>query len=302
MPSSNQRPTVAVIVPVYNQPDLLALCVDALARQTYPADRRRIIVVDNGSDGDLGGVLAVHPDVTLLRQSQPGSYAARNLGIAASDSEIVAFTDADCIPAPDWLTQGVERLLATPNCGLVAGRIELFAADESNPTAVELYEFATGFEQHKYAARGYGATANVLTFRRVIEHVGPFEEHMWSGADKEWGKRVHAHGYAVVYAGDATVRHPARASRAELFRKKRRVIGGEYDRSRLEPRERQLWRLKLIRKVIPPLGMLRRILGNEKVKRSGRLLPVALITVLVHYLQTAERWRLTLGGRPTNTR
>lgn len=159
-------PFVSIVIPVFNDEKRLQLCLAALAKQTYERSRYEIIVVDNGSD-DIDKVrrlLALCEDAVFAQESIPGSYAARNQGISLAKGEIVAFTDADCIPASDWIEKGVQHLLNTPNCGLVAGKIEVFPKDIDCPTAVELFEMATAFPQEQHLRDlKYGATANLFT-------------------------------------------------------------------------------------------------------------------------------------------
>ena len=117
---------VSVIIPVFNDAKRLKICLAALEKQTYPQDYYEIIVVDNGSDKSLENVVRQFPRVKLACCLDPGSYAARNHGIYIAKGEILAFTDSDCIPARDWLETGVKCLLTTANCGLLAGKIEIF--------------------------------------------------------------------------------------------------------------------------------------------------------------------------------
>ncbi|MEM8761253.1 MAG: glycosyltransferase family A protein, partial [Pseudomonadota bacterium] len=99
-------PGISVIIPVFNDAGGLARCLDALARQTDAAPFE-VIVVDNGSDPPLDpATLPALPSLRLIRETAPGSYAARNAGIAAARAAILAFTDADCRPRPDWLAAG----------------------------------------------------------------------------------------------------------------------------------------------------------------------------------------------------
>src|SRR5688572_1543548 len=131
---------VSVIIPVYNDRARLQTCLDALHRQTYPAERYEVIVVDNGSREPLDDLMQTYPRARLEHEAQPGSYAARNRGIACARGEILVFTDADCVPAAQWLDCGVRALSASPNCGYVGGRVEPFLHDPDAPTATELYE------------------------------------------------------------------------------------------------------------------------------------------------------------------
>src|SRR5262245_5241730 len=132
---------VSVIIPVYNDIARLAVCLDALAQQSYPADRLEIIVVDNGSTPPVAQALAQqYPRVTFAHEPTPGSYAARNRGIQLATGTVIAFTDSDCIPSPDWIESGAAALSGTPHCGLAAGRIDMFYVNPERPSAVELYE------------------------------------------------------------------------------------------------------------------------------------------------------------------
>ena len=67
--------------------------------------------MDNGSVESHRSIVESHAGWLYLEESQPGSYAARNRGLAAARGEILAFTDADCLPQQDWLAEG-ERSLA----------------------------------------------------------------------------------------------------------------------------------------------------------------------------------------------
>ena len=98
---------VDVIVPVRDGGERFRSCLRAIRAQTGVTTR--IIVVDNGS---TDGSLAVAEELAdlVLVEPRPGSYAARNRGIGATTAEVVAFTDADCIPEPTWLSTALAVL------------------------------------------------------------------------------------------------------------------------------------------------------------------------------------------------
>ncbi|NJO81248.1 MAG: glycosyltransferase [Cyanobacteria bacterium RM1_2_2] len=224
---------VSVIIPVFNDAERLKLCLTALENQTYPPDRYEVIVVDNGSDHPESIRAAVEPydNGRFASEPSPGSYAARNLGLSLAQGEVIAFTDADCIPAPNWIERGIIQLCQTPNCGQVVGKVNLFFADPQHPTAVELYESLTAFPQEKLLKEFHGgATANVFTWRRVVDRVGLFNIRLKSNGDLEWGERVFQAGYTQVYAADVQVGHPARHSLGELHKRTVRLAGGVFDR------------------------------------------------------------------------
>lgn len=220
-------PRVAVVVPVRDDPAGLAACLSALAAQTRPPDE--VVVVDDGSREPP----VVPPGVRLVRQPPRTSYAARNVGIAACAgadvdrrADVVAFTDADCRPAPDWLERAVAALDES-GTGVVAGRVEVLPAHPGRPGAVELHDARTSFPQREFVARwGFGATADLVVRREVLDRVGPFRAELVSGGDAEWGERAAAAGHRAVYRDDVVVRHPARRTVRAMVRKTRRTTRG----------------------------------------------------------------------------
>jgi glycosyltransferase involved in cell wall biosynthesis len=228
-PGATLQPFVSVIVPVFNDPVRLANCLLALERQTYPEDRFEIIVVDNGSDVSVDGIVAYHRNARSVTERRPGSYVARNLGIALARGEIIAFTDADCTPSPRWLEAGVSTLTRFPGC-VVAGSVDVVVSRPEAPTMVELYERSRGFLQEKYVrVDGYGATANLFTYKVVFANVGSFDEELKSYGDVEWGRRAALSGFELRYCPDALVTHPGRRTFGELYRRIARVTGGLHD-------------------------------------------------------------------------
>ena len=101
-------PFVSVIVPVYKGMTTLPACLDALEQQIYAVDRYEVLLIDNGENPAIEACIANYPHVNLLIESQPSSYIARNTGLAHAHGEGIAFTDADCIPDPNWLQAGME--------------------------------------------------------------------------------------------------------------------------------------------------------------------------------------------------
>jgi glycosyltransferase involved in cell wall biosynthesis len=182
---------VSVIVPVFNDAERLKVCLRALEDQTYLKQLYEVIVVDNGSEESVEPVVAEFGHARVSHEERSGSYAARNRGLALARGEIIAFTDADCIPAADWIEKGVANLLRLSHCGLIAGRVDVFPQDPHRPTAVELYESRTALLQKEYVEDGgFGATANMFTRRAVFERVGLFDGGLKSGGDIEWSRRV----------------------------------------------------------------------------------------------------------------
>ena len=278
---------VSVIIPVFNDSRRLRICLEALENQTYPKHLYEIIIIDNGSTENLEPLVHEFKNAIFIREEKPGSYIARNKGISVSRGAVIAFTDSDCIPAQDWIEKGVKNLTATPNCGLVGGRIDMFLKNPDKPTAVELYESIFAFwQKHYIEKRKFGATANVFTFRKVIEKAGLFNENLKSSGDLEWGHRVFSNGYKQIYADDVCVLHPARHSLHQLYRKIRRLTGGNPD---LTSAKRLYWFIQDIFYTF----------FNRKLHSIVQKFKVILVLVFREYAITIETIRLKVFmGKP----
>jgi glycosyltransferase involved in cell wall biosynthesis len=287
-----------VIVPVYNDPRRLVTCLQALCDQTYPRNRFQIIVVDNGENDNLGALAARFPEIFFVREDRPGSYAARNRGLEIAAGDIVAFTDADCIPHRSWLRTGVRRLLGVANCGLVGGAIEFAFESPDRRNLAELYDAEVYFKQEDYIRRcKFACTANAFTFARVVRHVGGFDDELKSVGDRDFGNRIAAAGYTLAFAPDAVVVHPARHTVRALLRKRLRVAGGHHDLAR-----RSGWPFLRFLNALRRELLVRPLRGLRDAARIGRAesLATALaffgLSTLLCYAEGLERIRLQLGG------
>src|SRR5439155_13666442 len=108
----------SIVVPTYERPRQLATCLQALAGLDCPSDRFEVIVVDDGSTTPLDAAVAPFRDrlqVKLLVQSHSGPATARNTGAMQPQGSYLAFTDDDCMPAPEWLQSLAARCPKTPD-------------------------------------------------------------------------------------------------------------------------------------------------------------------------------------------
>jgi glycosyltransferase involved in cell wall biosynthesis len=287
-------PFVSVIIPVYNDETRLKKCLTALEHQAYPESKYEVIVVDNASTADIKGIAALFPHAVYAFESQPGSFFARNKGISTGRGEVIAFTDADCVPGSAWIENGTKKLLNEPNCGLVAGKVQVFFKDPNRPSIVELYEQAIAYKQEKYVReRHQGITANVFTFKKVVNKVGKFDVSLWELADYEWGRRVFTAGYRVVYADDACVLHPARYSIKELYHKATRLTGGFFE---LEKKKHYL-------KILPgyiyeTYGEILSVLTNKKLYNIKNKFLIIMLILFMRCVYGIERLRLVFGAKP----
>lgn len=294
----SELPFVSVIVPVFNDPIRLTTCLEALENQTYPKEFYEVIVVDNGSDEPIDTVVSKFKQARAAVELKPGSYHARNTGISLASGSVLGFTDADCIPAKDWIAKGVENLSREPGCGLVGGKIEFFFQNPARPTPAELYDKVMAFAQEDDIRQNhYSATANLFTYRHTIDDVGLFNASVLkSGGDLEWGQRVYASGYKLVYAHEVCVRHPARGTYREQYVRAIRVAGGLYDGRNLNQRSYFGFDKDLVKLLMPPVRTTLKVLLDNRLTGVKQKIQAAVVVPFVKYSMALERFRLNLGG------
>lgn len=260
---------VSVIIPVHRDWDRLDSCVACLERQTLARVCFEIIVVSNESDRegleaherDLGarGVICVH-------EPRGYSYAARNAGIERAQGDILAFTDADCLPDRAWLENATRRL-SSGAVDLIGGRIEMVG--DANTAAAD-YDRIYGLSQERFLAEHEGfATANVVVKRHVVEALNGFDAALRSGGDFDFCRRAQALGFVLNYEAGATVRHPVRASLSELLDKSVRVVGGALDQRRqLSAAQREPLGAFWWRRLRPPIRSWFRIVTGSELRTA----------------------------------
>ena len=93
----DERPSVSIIVPAFNEAAVIENCVRSIQLTGY--DRYEVVLVDDGSTDNtaelMHGLAASDPRITVLTQANAGKGAALNLGIRQATGEVLMFVDAD---------------------------------------------------------------------------------------------------------------------------------------------------------------------------------------------------------------
>jgi GT2 family glycosyltransferase len=225
-----QPPTISVVVPTYRRQAQLARCLEALAATHYPPDRLEVIVVDDGSGASPAEVIERASDrlpVKLHQAPHRGPGAARNAGAGLADGELLAFTDDDCLPEPDWLPGLAARHRADPSA-LIGGRTENALPDNVFSSASQLlvtylYEY---YADPRRRARRFFTTNNLALSRPLFHELGAFDDRTpaHTAEDRDLCARASHRGVAMVYAPEAVVRH-AHALDARSFWRQHHLYG-----------------------------------------------------------------------------
>jgi glycosyltransferase involved in cell wall biosynthesis len=216
---------VSVIIPVYNGEDNLPDLLQCLRSQTYPPDQVEYIIVDNNStDGTQRYLqtaivdfqrdgLVLHLAIESKIQS---SYAARNTGIRLATGELLAFTDADCRPAPQWLEQLMEPF-NDPTIDLVIGEIDGLPSQNWLETYAEDRQVLSQKYTLEHSFCPYGQTANLAVKRSLFSEIGLFRPYLTTGGDADFCWRALKYSqHQYVFAPQALVLHRHRSTLREL--------------------------------------------------------------------------------------
>jgi mycofactocin system glycosyltransferase len=210
---------VTVVIPVRDRQAELARCLAGLVQVP------RVIVVDDAS-GDPAAIARVALDAgarVLYRAVNGGPAAARNTGLAAADTPLVAFLDSDCVPGPGWLDALLPHF-ADPAVGAVAPRI---VPDEPGRTWLARYEGASstldmGARESivRPGSRVPYVPGAALVVRRAAAGTG-FTETMRVGEDVDFVWRLAAAGWRVRYEPAGTMPHQHRVRLHQWFARRR---------------------------------------------------------------------------------
>ncbi len=223
---SSEDLRASVIIPAFNAAHVLPDCLKALERQTLPRGDFEIIVVDDGST-DKTAQLAAASGARVLSQARTGPSAARNAGVAIAAAPIVVFTDADCVPAADFL----ERLLAPLSDVSVIGSRGVYRTMQQGIIArfVQI-EYETRYRRIMLLAERDGTVKDLDTsyaaYRRqiFIDSGGFNEKHKGPGAeDHELSFRLAGEGHVMRMAADAVVYHQHVDNVRDYFKRKFRM-------------------------------------------------------------------------------
>jgi len=250
-----RTPDISVIIPTYHDWERLMHCLNAIRRQSIASTSYEVIIVNNDPEDRVPAGFEMPVNFRFLDEGKPGSYAARNAALKVARGRVIAFTDSDCLPDPDWLVNGLQYL--TDGADRVAGRVDLYFRSKHLSWS-EIYEKAFSFQQQKNAAQGFSVTANLITWRETLDDVGHFNESLMSGGDREWNSRATAMGKSIVFGDICTVSHPARASFSELIEKRKRVTGGIYN-------IRGIRVIDILRGLMPPVNTLPMLIQDNKL-------------------------------------
>ena len=210
-----EQPFFSVVIPSYNRPDRLVGALTALTRQSF-RDFEVVVVDQSDPPIQIPAELQKQMRIQYVHSVERGPALARNKGWRAASGQVIAFTDDDCIPDPDWLQNAARYFRERPIAGLEGLVRSEHVGDPRYRTVCNV-----GFE-------GIGfMTANMFYRKDVLQQIGGLDERFRFAfrEDTDLAWRALRIG-EIPYAQDSSVFHPPHpvdvarespAERAKMF-------------------------------------------------------------------------------------
>jgi biofilm PGA synthesis N-glycosyltransferase PgaC len=222
-------PSITLLIPAYNEADVIRRKLTNTLTLTYPRDRLEILVVDDGSDDSTANIVREFADrgVTLIQQPQRGGkIAAMNRGFAVAKGELVVLSDASPSYEPDSL-QILVRSFADPEVGVVIGNLGIWDAKSSVAKPAGLYwKYEAALRNWESATGSTVAVhGNMFSLRRDLYHPlkpGTINDEFTVAMD------IIRQGFRVVYEPDAISYDDASTKMRDEFNRRARINAGRY--------------------------------------------------------------------------
>ncbi len=199
---------VAVVTAVYNEERHVGQLLESLLRQTHQPDE--IIVVDDGSVDETVFIVEAAAKnnlrVKLIKNTNQGPAVSRNIGWRAAQSDIIVFTDGDCLPNHDWLEKLLKSFDRDETVGAVGGvyrtlnrhsRLARFIGDEIDWRYRHVGKAVDAHGSYNFAVK-----------KSILEALGGFNEtyEVPSGEDWDLSYRI-SREYKIIFNREAIVGH-----------------------------------------------------------------------------------------------
>ena len=259
----SETPTIAVVVPCWNEATTVGATVDSLLALDYPVEKLEIVLVDDGSTDATPSAMArfaTNPRVRIIRKENGGKHTALNAGIAASSAEFIGCLDADSFVERDALRE-IVPCFAEPQVAAVTAAMSVHRP-KSLVQHMQNAEYTFGITlRHTLASiNGLYVTPGPFSFyrRSALEKVGGFR-HGHQTEDMEMALRLQHAGYGIENAPRARVYTKSPDTILKLIKQRTR------------------WTSGFLRNV---LGEYRGLIGSRKHGVLGMLvLPTAVIAL-----------------------
>jgi cellulose synthase/poly-beta-1,6-N-acetylglucosamine synthase-like glycosyltransferase len=218
-------PTVSLIIAAYNEADSIEAKLNNIAELDYPADRLQVIIASDGSTDGTNDIIRAYSQIplTLLELPRQGKAGALNEAVAVATGEVLVFSDANSMYAPDAISTLV-RPFADPEVGGVAGNQRYVTSrKDASATAGERAYWGIDRLIKSFQSEGgsaISATGAIYAIRRSVFRTVP----VGVTDDFVTSTRAIEQGYRLVFEPNAVAYEAIAKSTGAEFQRKVRII------------------------------------------------------------------------------
>ncbi|MFN8530234.1 MAG: glycosyltransferase family 2 protein [Anaerolineae bacterium] len=223
------RPSVTLLIPAYNEADVIRRKLENSVKLVYPADKLEILVIDDGSSDGTAEIVREYVPRGVKLHQQPvrqGKMAGVNAGFERASGEIVILSDA----SPDYEPHAIEKLVrsfADPSVGVVVGKLAVWDAQNAVAKPAGFYwKYEAALRKWETQTGSTVAVhGNMFAIRRALHRPlrnATINDEFTLAID------VMRQGYRVVYEPEAISYDDASASMGDEFKRRARINAGRY--------------------------------------------------------------------------
>jgi glycosyltransferase involved in cell wall biosynthesis len=291
-------PFVTVVVPIRNEADFIAECLQSILNNKYPQQKLEVIVVDGlSNDGTreiVQELIANDPRVRMLDNPERIVPYAMNRAIDAAHGEIITRIDGHADVAEDFIANSVRVLQERPDCWCAGGSIDSISYTQVGQIIAACMSTPVGVGNAHFRLRDYEGYVDTIAFgsywRWVFDRIGKFDEELVRNQDDELNARLIMNGGRIYMSRTIQCRYYPRTSLQKLWR---------------QYYQYGFWRIRTIQKLGRPATLRQMVpmlfvIGLLVLSLAALFLPparIALVLYLALYLSALFVGAIQVGRR-----
>ena len=273
------EPTVTLIVPAHNEEDVIGRRVENLLELDYPVDKLELVVASDASTDRTHELVRGYEGVRLLEAERGGKLPTMNRAVRETESEILAFGDANATWAPDALRKLV-RNFADPDVAYVCGQVSFQREDGTNREGV-YWRYEMWLRESESALGSItGGNGAIYAVRRSDYVEWPF------GHDQGFPTLMAQKGRRAVYEPAAKAFEKPSRDNEDEFRRKVRMLPWSW---------RYLFEAKPLRGV-PPMYLFE-LLSHRVLRYGSGFLHVVLLVTSIALVNEGWPYQAALAAQ-----
>jgi glycosyltransferase involved in cell wall biosynthesis len=178
---------ISVVLAAYNEEKLIGRCIEAIQNQDFPKNEYEIVVVDNNSKDRTSQIVKKAGITPLLYDAHQGAIWAKDYAVDKAKGEIVVVTDADSIPAKNWLKE-IDQIMQDKKIKLAGGKVYPIGNSLTSRLLLETFDIFAAILSIFGVPLVWGS--NMVVRKSAFEQVGGFDTTLHSSDDWEFTLRI----------------------------------------------------------------------------------------------------------------